>query len=148
MNRTEEISDIIAKLQKDRIDLSNTIEENKKQEERRLDDLFLRIINVLDVFHKAEQTIQDHQWDVSEESKKCIGRFKNVEKRLLKILDENEVQKITFPDNKAVFDLCSIVDTEPDSTQPNDTILSVEKEGYLRKGNRLLRRAEIVVVKN
>lgn len=148
MNKIEEISDIVAQLQKERIDLSNTIEENTKKAERRLDELFLNVINVLDVFHKAEQTIHDHQWDTSEESKKCIGRFKNVEKRLVKLLDENEVQKITFPDGKAIYDLCSIVDTEPDSTQSNDTILSIEKEGYVRKSNRLLRRAEIVVVKN
>jgi len=148
MNRIEEISDIVAQLQKDRIDLANTVEENKKQEERRLDDIFLNVINVLDVFHKAEQTIHDRQWDVSEESKKCIGRFKNVEKRLLKLLDENEVQKITFPDNSAIDDLCAIVDTEPDATQANDTILSIERDGYVRKGNRLLRRADVVVVKN
>lgn len=148
MNKIEEISDIVAQLQKAKVDLSNAIEENAKQAERKLDELFLNVINVLDVFHKAEQTIRDHQWDASDESKKCIGRFKNVEKRLMKLLDENEVQKITFPDGKAIYDLCSIVDTEPDSAQSNDTILSIEKEGYVRKGNRLLRRAEIVVVKN
>lgn len=148
MNKIEEISDIVAQLQKAKVDLSNAIEENAKQAERKLDELFLNVINVLDVFYKAEQTIREHQWDASDESKKCIGRFKNVEKRLVKLLDENEVQKIIFPDGKAIYDLCSIVDTEPDSSQSNDTIISIEKDGYVRKGNRLLRRAEIVVVKN
>ena len=44
-------------------------------------------------------------------------------------------------------DCCVITDTEPVSDKPDGYIISVEKDGYTRNGH-LLRRAEVIIVKN
>lgn len=44
------------------------------------------------------------------------------------------------------MDDCQIVETEPDATKENDTIISIEKAGFRRNG-RLLRLADVIVVK-
>ena len=54
---------------------------------------------------------------------------------------------ISFKDNLSNDDLCIVSDTEPDTEHPNGFILSIEKDGYLRHG-KLLRRAEVIIVKN
>lgn len=44
-------------------------------------------------------------------------------------------------------DMCTTVETEPDASRKNGEIISVEKDGYTRNGH-LIRRAEVVIVKN
>jgi molecular chaperone GrpE (heat shock protein) len=44
-------------------------------------------------------------------------------------------------------DSCTIVETDPDPSKQEGTIISIEKEGYTRNGH-ILRRAEVVTVKN
>ena len=68
-------------------------------------------------------------------------------KKLLEILNKNNVNEILFPDGLATLEDFQVEDTEPDSTKPNNTIISIEKAGYRRNG-RLLRLAEVIVVKN
>ena len=63
------------------------------------------------------------------------------------MLEKYDVKKIIFDDGMSNDDLCSVTDTEPDIDKPNGSILSIEKEGYLRNGH-TLRRAEVVIVKN
>lgn len=44
-------------------------------------------------------------------------------------------------------DLCTVVDTEPDATKEDGLVVSIEKDGYVR-GERLIRRAEVIIIKN
>lgn len=113
--------------------LSNQIEENQRKEEQLLDEVFLDVISVLDVFSREENVIADHGWNQSEDSQKAIKRFLNVKKKLYSML--------------AKHDCCVITDTEPVSDKPDGYIISVEKDGYTRNGH-LLRRAEVIIVKN
>ena len=62
-------------------------------------------------------------------------------------MEKDGVMKILFDDPFSNDVLCSVTDTEPAPEHQNGYILSVEKEGYTRNGN-LLRRAEVVIVKN
>ena len=63
------------------------------------------------------------------------------------MLEKYDVKKIVFDDGMSNDDLCSVTDTEPDAEKPNGYILSIEKEGFTRNGH-MLRRAEVVIVKN
>ena len=105
------------------------------------------IISILDVFTKAEKIISDHSWNQSEDSQKAIKRLLNAKKKINTILEKHGIQKISFKDNLSNDDLCIVSDTEPDTEHPNGFILSIEKDGYLRHG-KLLRRAEVIIVKN
>lgn len=65
----------------------------------------------------------------------------------LSILAKYNVNQIDLDGKQVNENLCTIVDTEPDSTKEDGLVVSIEKNGYTR-GNRLIRRAEVVIVRN
>jgi molecular chaperone GrpE (heat shock protein) len=123
------------------------IEENQRKKEQLLDEVFMDAISVLDAFSREEKVIEDHEWNQSEDSQKAIKRLLNAKKKLNTMLEKYDVKKIVFEDGMSNDDLCSVTDTEPDAEKPNGYILSIEKEGFTRNGH-MLRRAEVVIVKN
>ena len=143
----EAVEKKISEILKDKKDLSIKIEKNQRDNDQLLDEVFLEAISVLDVFSREEKIIEDKGWNLSDDSQKAIKRLLNAKKKLNTMLEKYNVQKITFENSMSHDDLCSITDTEPDSEKPNGFILSIEKEGYTRNGH-LLRRAEVVIVKN
>lgn len=143
----EAIENKLSEILKDKKNLSNMIEENQRKKEQFLDEVFLDAISVLDAFSREEKVIEDHDWNQSEDSQKAIKRLLNAKKKLNTMLEKYDVKKIVFDDGMSDDDLCSVTDTEPDADKPNGFILSIEKDGYTRNG-RLLRRSEVVIVKN
>ena len=137
----------LSEILKDKKNLSNMIEENQRKKEQLLDEVFLDAISVLDAFSREEKVIDDHEWNQSEDSQKAIKRLLNAKKKLNTMLEKYDVKKIVFEDGMSNDDLCSVTDTEPDAEKPNGYILSIEKEGFTRNGH-MLRRAEVVIVKN
>jgi molecular chaperone GrpE (heat shock protein) len=137
----------LSEILKDKKNLSNMIEENQRKKEQLLDEVFLDAISVLDAFSREEKVIEDHEWNQSEDSQKAIKRLLNAKKKLNTMLEKYDVKKIVFDDGMSNDDLCSVTDTEPDAEKPNGYILSIEKEGFTRNGH-MLRRAEVVIVKN
>ena len=137
----------LSEILKDKKNLSNMIEENQRKKEQLLDEVFLDAISVLDAFSREEKVIEDHEWNQSEDSQKAIKRLLNAKKKLNTMLEKYDVKKIVFEDGMSNDDLCSVTDTEPDAEKPNGYILSIEKEGYTRNDH-MLRRAEVVIVKN
>lgn len=143
----EAIENKLSEILKDKKNLSNMIEENQRKKEQFLDEVFLDAISVLDAFSREEKVIEDHDWNQSEDSQKAIKRLLNAKKKLNTMLEKYDVKKIVFDDGMSDDDLCSVTDTEPDADKPNGFILSIEKDGYIRNGH-LLRRSEVVIVKN
>ena len=137
----------LSEILKDKKNLSNMIVENQRKKEQLLDEVFLDAISVLDAFSREEKVIEDHEWNQSEDSQKAIKRLLNAKKKLNTMLEKYDVKKIVFEDGMSNDDLCSVTDTEPDAEKPNGYILSIEKEGFTRNGH-MLRRAEVVIVKN
>lgn len=143
----ETIEQKLSEILKDKKNLSNMIEENQRKKEQLLDEVFLDAISVLDAFSREEKVIKDHDWNQSEDSQKAIKRLLNAKKKLNSMLEKYDVKKIVFDDGMSDDDLCSVTDTEPDADKPNGLIISIEKDGYTRNGH-MLRRAEVVIVKN
>ena len=137
----EEIENKLSDILKSNKALSRELEENQVNSEKDKNAIFL------DVFTREEKVIADHSWNQSEDSQKAIKRLTNVKKKIGTILEKHGVKKILFEDEFSNDDLCTVTDTEPAPEHQNGYILSVEKEGYTRNGN-LLRRAEVVIVKN
>lgn len=143
----EAVEQKITEILKEKKDLSIKFEKYEKEGEQLLDEVFLDAISVLDVFSREEKVIEDHDWNQSEDSQKAIKRLLNAKKKLNTMLKKYNVEKIVFNDGMSNDDLCSVTDTEPDAEKPNGYILSIEKEGYTRNDH-MLRRAEVVIVKN
>jgi molecular chaperone GrpE (heat shock protein) len=144
INKTERV---IVDSFKSNIILKDKIEtiENQFLIEKRA--MLLDIIQIIDVFEKAEQLIIEREWDKAEQSEKSIKRLLTAKTKTLSILEKHGVSKILFNENMCNDENCKTVGAEPDSTKPNGYILSVEKTGYVYE-NKPLREAEVIIVKN
>lgn len=141
-----EIEEEVTQLHKKRIEIEHKIEDMASENEKNLDAIFKDLLSVIDAFNKADTRMAE-QYSDNEVAEKVRKRFATAKKKLLEILSKNGVTEIEFPDNLASINDCEIVETEPDLSKPENTIVSIEKAGYRRKG-RLLRLAEVIAVKN
>lgn len=144
--RRIEIESKIQEFQRLILEQDHKIHDLETARERELDTIFQDLLTVVDAFDKADARLVEQYAD-SEDVTKARKRFATSKKKLVEILKKNEVEEIQFPNGIANIEDCQIVDTEPDSSNENDTIVSVEKAGFRRKG-RLLRLADVIVVKN
>lgn len=128
------------------VTLQNDKEQMEKNHEKELDSIFAEFLTVIDTFEKSEMIIKERGLDQDENASKAIKRLLNAKKKALSTLEKFNVKKIDLEDI-VNDDLCTTVETEPDSNRRNGDIISVEKDGYTRNGH-LIRRAEVVIVKN
>ncbi len=135
------------------VNLRNIVRLRNLTEKYKLEkqDLFLHLINdvirVIDTFEEAEKAINEKNLNTNENSQKIIKRFNSVLKKLHKLLQKNEVTKLEFKENRLIIEFCKVIDTEPDSKLPNDTIIEIVRNGYIH-GKELIREAEVIIVKN
>lgn len=129
------------------VTLQNEKEQAEKSHEKELDDIFAEVLTVIDTFQKSEAIIKERGLDQEENASKAIKRLLNAKKKALSVLEKFNVKKIELDSGMVDDDLCTTVETEPDASRKNGEIISVEKDGYTRNGH-LIRRAEVVIVKN
>ncbi len=139
----EKMADSLQKI----VTLQNEKEQAQKNHEKELDDIFAEVLTVIDTFQKSEAIIKERGLDQEENASKAIKRLLNAKKKALSVLEKFNVKRIEFETGMVDDDLCTTVETEPDSTRKNGEIISIEKDGYTRNGH-LIRRAEVVIVKN
>ncbi len=141
-----EIENMIQDFQRLILEQKHKIENLENEQEKILDYIFKDLLTVIDAYDKADRRLAE-QYSENEDVQKARKRFETSRKKLLEILKKNNVVEIQFSDGIATLEDCQIVDTEPDASKSENTIISVEKTGYRRNG-RLLRLAEVIVVKN
>ena len=129
------------------VDLKNKLESSIQEGHDLFLNIVLDIIDVIDTFEKAEEVILDKGLGKAEGGSKIMERYKSVNKKLNNILHKHGITKIEFPENRLIVGFCKVVDTEPDPAYPNDTIISIVRNGYHR-GKELIRESEVIIVKN
>lgn len=129
------------------ITLQNEKEQAEKNHEKELDDIFCEVLTIIDTFQKSEAIIKERGLDQDENAAKAIKRLLNAKRKALSVLEKFNVKRIEFETGMVDDNLCTTVETEPDTTRKNGEIISIEKDGYTRNGH-LIRRAEVVIVKN
>jgi len=147
MSIKSSIAEKVAELSRDSLTLRNQLAEMEKSQDKKVDEIFREFLTVIDTFDKAEATIKEKELDKDENGKKAINRLLNAKKKALFVLEKYDIKRIEFEGNHSVEDLCEVVDTEPDPARTTGDIVSIEKQGYTRNG-RLLRPAEVIIVKN
>lgn len=140
------IKDEITELKRLSLEQRNIIEKLTIDGEKQLDDLFNELLSVLDSFDKADKRIKD-QYPEDETALRARKRFATANKRLQEVLRKHGVEEMTFEDGIATLSDCQIVETVPDLSKEENSIVHIEKPGFRRNG-RLLRLAEVIVVKN
>lgn len=146
-NKFEQIESEITLIKQENVKLKNDLEESALNNERQIDALILETIQVIDAFDKAEIVVKDKGYSEDETASKAIKRMLQPKKIALSILSKYNVSQIDLDGKVINEDLCTVVDTEPDPTKEDGLVISIEKNGYVR-GDRLIRRAEVIIIKN
>lgn len=149
MSKIDEIRDYIKGSFEENIKLNNWISTQEKVNDDKIGDICKDFLQVLESFEWAEASIHERELDKSKISTAAITRLLTAKTKLLEVLQNYGVKMVTFPDGKigANTNMVKIVDTVKDAEKADDTVVEVVKEGFYRK-NRLLRQAEVIVVKN
>lgn len=137
----------ITKLKQEEIRLKNNLEDASLEQERQIDALMFEVIQIVDAYDKAETVVKDRGYNDDETASKAIKRMLQPKKIALAILSKYNVSQIDLDGKVINEDLCTVVDTEPDSTKEDGLVISIEKNGYVR-GERLIRRAEVIIIRN
>lgn len=137
----------ITQLKKENLQQKNEIEESTLNHERQIDALINDFISVVDAYEKAETKVSEMEFPEDETIARVIKRLLQPKNKALSVLSKYGVSQIDILNKPINEDLCSVVETEPDSEKENDLVISIEKNGYVR-GERLIRRAEVIIVRN
>lgn len=142
-----EIRNKISELSVKNLSLKSSKEELIKNNEKAIDEIFCEFLTVIDTFDRSEEAIKERGWDSEENTQKAIKRLLNAKKKASFILEKYDVKPIVFDNNKTIDEWCITNGTEPDPNKENGEIITIEKEGYMRKDH-VIRPAEVIVVKN
>lgn len=127
--------------------LQNLTEKFKLEKKDLFMQLILGIIEVIDTFERAEEAINEQNLNTDDNSQKIIKRYNSVLKKLHKLLQKNGITKLEFPEDRLIIGFCKVIDTEPDSSLLNDSIIEILRNGYIH-GKEMVREAEVIIVKN
>lgn len=128
------------------VDLRKDIKDLKNEKQDLMKDFFLSVIKIIDSFESKEENLTE-RYITNTDAEKVIQSYSSIKKQLLNLLSKYGVTKLEFPENRLIVGFSKVVDTEPDQTKKNGTIIEVIKNGYIR-GSELIREAEIIIVKN
>ena len=135
-----QIESEITKIKKENLKQRNDIEELTLAKERQIDTLISEVIHIIDAFEKAEAKVMEN-------AQKAVKRMLQPKKVALSILSKYNVTPIDLNGKMVDDNVCIVVETEPNSEKEDGFVLSIERNGYMR-GDRLIRRAEVIVVRN
>jgi molecular chaperone GrpE (heat shock protein) len=142
----EQLEQILTRELTESLELKNKIREKDLEKQDLMKDFFLGVIKVIDSFESKEENLTEKY--VNEEiASKVIQSYSSIKKQLLNLLNKYGVTLLEFSENRLIVGYSKVVDTEPDQSKKNDTIVSIVKNGYIR-GSELIREAEIIIVKN
>lgn len=127
-------------------ELKRQIADKERERQDQLRDFLLGQIELLDAMEQKDANLRE-RYEAESEALKVIMSYGSVQKRLLRQLERYGVTRVTFPEGWLIVGLSKVVETEPDATRPNDSIISIVSQGYMR-GNTVLREADLIVVKN
>ena len=105
----------------------------------------LELMLVLDAFENIFKNLEEKETTFEKSMRRGLKSFKGIQRKIIRILEERGVEKIEFPDGKAVIGLCQVVETRAIDGPEEGEIIAIVRNGY-RRGDRVLRPAEVITV--
>ena len=128
------------------IGLGQAIQAEQKRSEEQQERLLLELFTVLDACENIFNNMAEKEETLDKSSRRMLKSFRAVYRKLLRLLEEQDVEKIEFPDGKSVIGLCRVLETRPVAEREEGEIITVVRSGY-RSKKRVLRPAEVITVR-
>ena len=146
-NPLQVIEDDIRKLMRQLAEAKFASAEGEKRATEETRRFLLSILEVLDAFQRVFDNIEAKKGEMTRQMKIWAGNFRAVHRLLRSMLTERNVTEIENLDNGFDPHWHKIAETVPDPTRPNGSIVQEVHKGYVWQ-NHILRKAEVVVVRN
>ena len=143
----QRLQDKLIDFQRDIIRRSQDLQSQEQAFQDREDHLLLELILILDAFENIFKNLEEKEAAFEKSVRRALKSFQGIQRKLLRILEEHGVEKIEFPDGKAVVGLCKVVETRAVEGLEEGQILAMVSNGYQCR-DRVLRPAEIITVAN
>jgi len=121
-----------------------------EQEKRVTEDtrrFLLSILDTLDAFQRVFDSIETKKEEMTRQTRIWVGNFRAVYRLLRAMLAERSVTEIENLDHGFDPHWHKIVETVADPSRPDGTIMEEVHKGYVWQ-NQILRKAEVIVVRN
>jgi len=130
-------------------ELSHMLREQKQAHQNRENALFLDLFEVLDAFENLDDNMAAKEDTFDKTTRMMAKNIRSICKKLIRLLRNNHIVQISFPDNKASMEYCKVLETRELPDMKNETILSVVRNGYMNtERNEVLRKAQVITVRN
>lgn len=127
--------------------LKESLEDERQNAKSDIKELLLRSLDVLDSFDALFKKIEQKEENVDRQTKKWLGNFRAIRKKLERVLSDSRVSRIESPGGKAIPDVDIVVGTVEREGIDDDTIIEYVERGYAWRG-RILRKSSVIVVRN
>lgn len=139
------LKDKLIGFQTEIIELSQTLQTERKRGQEQQERLFLELFEVLDACENIFNNMADKEETLDKSSRRMLKSFRAVYRKLLRLLEEQGVKMIEFQDGMCTIGLCKVLETRPDADREEGEIIAVVRNGY-RSKQRVLRPAEVITV--
>lgn len=139
MNNFEHIEKRIIELQQAHVCLQEELKRTQNKTERDMDEIALRLIDILDLIHLTKKS----SGDVNAAPAAPVITQK-IEKRLLELFKRWQVQEIVFKEDQVETGKARVLETRPVSSDiAPGTIIEICRAGYQR-GSKTIRPADVI----
>ncbi len=109
----------------------------------------LDLFEIADAFDVLESNMQDRQDSLDKTGRRLMKNTAAIKRKLLRLLASRHIEPLELSADLAQIEQCKVVATKTDLNLDNETIVAVQKKGYIDTvRNIILRKAEVVTVCN
>ncbi len=150
--KKQQLKDKLIGFQKKIISLTQELNEKERLFEEKQQHNYLELISIVDSFENIFNTLDSKEKTPGDKnpdktSNRVIKSCRAVYRKTMRILEDKQVKKIEFFDNKAQPGLCRIIETQIDLNKEEGSIVQIVKNGY-KKDSRIIRTAEVITIAN
>lgn len=130
-------------------ELGHRLSEQQDGFEKKQEDHYLGLFEILDAFEILEESIEDRKDQMDKPARMLCKNIRSIHRKLVRLMKVDDIVAMAFTDNNARMDHCIVVETRPDPELAAETIVKVVKNGYINKSDgTVLRKAEVITVSN
>ena len=136
----------LGNLLQEKMSLQQSLRQESERSELDKSELFLELLEVFDALDFFLNYIEENPAPNPKFYERLPKSIGTIQKKLLKILEKREVQKIKLEDTKPDYSVCQVVDREVREDLEAQTITKVVRQGF-KIGSKILRPVEIITAK-
>lgn len=135
--------------QREIIALKQNITEQEDLFAGREQEFLLDLLEIADAFDVLESNMADRQDSLDKAGRRLVKNLKAIKRKLLRLLASRHIEPLELEGKVAQIGQCKVVSTKTDPTLANETIIAVQKKGYVDTvRDTIVRKAEVVTVCN